>query len=519
MTLRFKLAVLISVVQVLILSAFGIYSVNAMHDRLIESAQLKLKSDLNMSRNLIDHIYSGPWSIKDGALYKGDTKINGNFEMVDLIGSQTGDTVTIFQGDQRVSTNVKNTDGQRAVDTRAAEEVIRTVLQEGQTYLGKAQVVGFWNQTAYEPIKDGDGKIIGMLYVGVPNNLYDQTVKKFAYNILLIGIIVIALTILISFLILRQIFGKPIERFIGFAETIAQGNLAKEIEYKSRDELGKLAQSFNQMIVNLKEMVTHINATGDRVSEITYTLVAQADQTAAAAAENASNVNKISATIENVVENVKEVSSEAEEASRQADGGRKNIVLVVDTMEEIEQSVDLAAKSVGSLDQAIHKISQFVQTIEGIADQTNLLALNAAIEAARAGDSGRGFAVVAEEVRKLAENSSRSAKEIRGIIGEVQQQSTQALADMESGREKVSRGGQVVGKVSQSLTSIIELIQELSQKAMEVAATAGQIVGAVQNMSVATEEQTSAMEEVSSSVAQLNKIIVDLNEKIARFKI
>lgn len=519
MTIRLKLVLLISVVQMLLLIAFGGYSINAMYQRLIESAQFKLKSDLGMSRNLIDNIYSGPWSVKDGKLYKGGTMINDNFEVIDLIGEQTGGTVTIFHGDKRVSTNVKNKDGQRVVNTRASDEVINKVLKNGETFLGKAQVVGSWNQTAYEPIKNADGDVIGMLYVGVPNNLYDETVKKYAINILFIGVFVITLSVLICFFILKQIFGKPIERFIHLSETISQGDLTSTIEYKSMDELGKLAQSLNQMILNLRSMVTQITITGDKVSEITKIFVSQADQTAASATDNALNVNIISSNIENLVENIKGLSGQTEAASRQADSGSANIILVVNTMEDIKNSVDFAARSIGSLDIAIHEISKFVETIESIADQTNLLALNAAIEAARAGDSGRGFAVVAEEVRKLAESSSLSAKDISIIIEKVQQQSRQAMADMEMGREKVMRGGQVVDQVSQSLNSVIKLIQDLSLKAIEVADTAGNFIGAVQSISASSEEQTAAMEEVSASAVELNNIILELKERIARFVI
>jgi len=312
---------------------------------------------------------------------------------------------------------------------------------------------------------------------------------------------------------------RPVNHMVDAAGRLAQGDLTAAVAVRTNDEIGRLARSFEQMRQQLRELIQGIARAGTQVSNTAGALAAQTDQTSNAAAENAATVSEIAATVDNVVQNIKEVSSQLAEAERQAGQGRENIDSVVSTMREIDQSAEQVAASVSALNQAIEKIGQFVDTIDGIADQTNLLALNAAIEAARAGDAGKGFAVVAEEVRKLAENSAQSAKEINLIISEVQQQSARAAKDMEGGREKTARGGLVVQEVSQSLIAVIGLVQDVSRKARDVAAAAGQMAGAVQNTAAGIEEQTAAVEEVSASAAELNKVAAQMKELMGRFRL
>lgn len=339
-----------------------------------------------------------------------------------------------------------------------------------------------------------------------------------ARNLTVIAVVSSLLLLLFGVYLANKIV-KPISQLVSAAGNLAEGQLTEEIVIKTQDEVGLLAKSFEEMRKNLKELIGSIVTATDHVNETVSALSAQAEQTTAAATANASTVSEVASTVDNIVGNIKEVSDNLEEASIQAGQGKDQVNQVVTTIGEISQSTDEVARTIVTLNQAIAEIGKFVETIDAIAGQTNLLALNAAIEAARAGDAGRGFAVVADEVRKLAENSANSAVEITKIITNIQQQSNQATAAMHTGQQRVTRGSQVVQEVSESLVSIIDLIESLNERAHEVATAASQVSGAVQNVAATTEEQTASMEEVSASASELNGTAEALQKMIRRFKI
>jgi two-component system NtrC family sensor kinase len=195
-----------------------------------------------------------------GVLY-GGSLINRNYFIVDRIkeivfkgekhkGKDTG-TATIFQGDLRISTNVKTEKDQRAIGTRVSEEVGKAVLEDGREWVDRAFVVNHWYITAYQPIKNIKGKIIGILYVGMLEAPYIEIRNKVVLSFFGIALLCLFLVLIMYYFITAGIT-NPLRDMVVATEKIAQGDLSHEMKVQSRDEIGHLALSFNQMVKNLK---------------------------------------------------------------------------------------------------------------------------------------------------------------------------------------------------------------------------------------------------------------------------
>jgi diguanylate cyclase (GGDEF)-like protein/PAS domain S-box-containing protein len=225
----------------------------------------KAKGDLMLAQALLDSRSPGPWNIKGGSLYKGDTLINGNNEFVDEIGSLTGDTCTIFQGDTRVSTNVMR-ENTRVLGTKVSEDVRKVVLDDGQDYHGEADVVGVLYQAAYSPIKDQEGKIIGIWYVGANKQFIDKTINftttrvVYIFSAVLIGILIIILY-------LTNSLTRPINELAVAAKRLAHGDLDTEVKVSAHKEVGYLATTFEQMRKDLKRQYGELQKSNDLLQE------------------------------------------------------------------------------------------------------------------------------------------------------------------------------------------------------------------------------------------------------------
>lgn len=227
------------------------------------AAVTKAKSDLATGEAILDLKYPGPWRVKNGVLYKGDVRINNNFEPVDYISKLTGDTCTIFLGDTRVSTTVRLEKGQRAVGTHVSDEVAKRVLKSGGIYLGEAEVVGEKYQTAYKPIYDEKGKIVGMFYVGTSKQFFDDMFYGSLLTIILVGIVITVLVLAGTWYYTQRVIIAPLKLLTAETQKVAAGNISMPVNITSKNEIGELARSFNEMVGRLETLTYHISkATG-----------------------------------------------------------------------------------------------------------------------------------------------------------------------------------------------------------------------------------------------------------------
>lgn len=478
----------------------------------IESfAREKAKRDMNMMDKLIAYKHPGNWEIRDGELYKGDQVMNGNFELVDEIGDASGDTVTIFQGDERIATNVLR-DGKRAIGTKVSQEVADVVLTRGESFYGEAVVVGVAYQTAYEPIRNGEGNVIGIMYVGVEQTLIDQIVSSFLFRFLIVFLIAMAVSLAIILLPVRRLT-KRVGRVSNAIRYAGSGDFTHAVQDGTKDEIGDLTDGYNEMKSSLQRIIGNGLSASEQVGRSTAVLLQIAEETAersehiaavigdvakgaesqaVSAQESLTAVEEFALAIGRIAEKSSEVAAASHSSMDQAKLGGESAHRTVSQMASVHQAVLSTDSSIQSLAEKSKEINGMVVFIQNIAQQTNLLALNASIEAARAGEHGRGFSVVSGEVRKLAEEASKSSEHIIGLTQEMEREMHQTLELIAKAASEAQDGLLLTQETERNFNQIIELNGEISGQVEEVAAT--------------TEQMSASVEEVAASVNELARI-------------
>ncbi|MCT4617897.1 MAG: methyl-accepting chemotaxis protein [Marinisporobacter sp.] len=399
-------------------------------------------------------------------------------------------------------------------------------------------------------------KIIGVMD---EEELSEDTniIRNFTLYSMLFGLII---AIFVAFLISRKI-SKPLEKLKEAFNKAANGELTVKAQINTNDEFGEIGDRFNEMIENIHDLAHEVKTsantvlkTSDSLGEIITQTVTATDEVAKTIEEIASSsneqakdtengfikVNDLAEKIERVSNTTKEMNDLSKGTDELSNKGLNIVKQLIEKSDVSKNSVIQVNDMIIKVDERAKEIGGIINTISQIAEQTNLLALNAAIESARAGEHGKGFSVVAEEVRKLAEQSSNAAEEIKQLIDGVQNQSTQAVDAMnevgmiiKDQEESVDETSHIFNDISDSIKGLIGKVSdikgygdEMIDKKDEIVTMIGNISAgseetsaATQQVSASTEEQLASMEEVSAHSQDLKNIAQRLEAGINKFKI
>ena len=508
-----------------------------------------------------DLLYPGSYQIKNNVLYKGGTKLNDNFTLIDKLGEVLGYKVTIFQNDTRITTNVTK-DGERAVGTKADEKVIKKVLEAGDSYTGTANVVGNELHVAYIPIKNLANENIGMFFIGVDTKAFiDKTIWAF---VAVLGIIVLVSTVII--LIVFGIFfkfnvTKPVDYILSALDSISNGNLSNEVKLKSKDELQSIADSLDNTRKNFNLLISDLKNRAEGLAEDSHRLYDSAVETTQASENITSTIIDFTGKMDDSVDTMEKVfgefdtlNSEAhiisdyvsdckvsvEKLKENSDSGMDILGAAVNMILQTEKNVVDTSEFVTEFSNQIKEIITLLQAITGISEKTNLLALNAAIEAARAGEAGRGFNVVAEEIRKLAENSRQTVEDIQNITQKIVEGSNNATEAMNKTKEVSTKSTNSVKQVQDNFMLINELsnnienkidtvneynkgiqnkIEHISNEVSGASKTLKSLNSEINQITASTEEQIATMEELQAVSQELSGTSAKLLDHTAQFKI
>ncbi|MCR4584297.1 MAG: methyl-accepting chemotaxis protein [Lachnospiraceae bacterium] len=490
-------------------------------------------------QQLVDDIYPGSWHMENGVLWKGEYDLQNkeDFQKVmDDMKAGTGLDFTLIMDKTRIITTIDGMAGKDIGDD------VYAALKKGETFKNFNTVINGTKYFVFYTPEIENGKYVGAFFAGRPSAEVEKVINKAVMTLIVISVIITIVFMIIGSLVSNK-YSKKLTAIASYVKEIGEGSLSVDVsdELLNRtDELGVIAEGVEHLSGKLKDVISRSQSASEQLDAQSGELAESSGQAVEASSmvteavtgiskgavsqaesvENAaSDMDNMGNNIEYITGNVRDMDRYAEEMKEACDKAMAALDRLIKQSEEVTASVKDIDDTIRSTNESAKSISEFTQAITDIATQTNLLSLNASIEAARAGDAGRGFAVVADEIRALADQSSGSADEIKGIVNRLLSDAASSVAVMDKLNEAfgiqaaqldatredmITMNGNVanVKDASAGISSQIVQLNEVKNGLSEVIA----------DLSAISEENAASTEQTTASMQELNANFTIINE-------
>lgn len=550
LSVRAQLLMLCAIPMIIMIAVVTVYSINTMQ-------KLTRESNLEGLENLCQSVYaaydaldSGDYRMEGDVLYKGDYCVSENEAVIDSLVEGKAADVTIFYGDTRRATSLRDkTTGERILGTKASDAVIKAVLNEGKTFeTDSVTINGETYYAYYMPVRDSSGKVVGMVFAGQPATSANASINQSSLAILGIAFFILLVALVVCFKIASAL-ARVIIQTEGLLSSLAEGNLDLEVNeriLKRTDEIGVMGHAVQRLLDELKKIIGSIKNNTESLMKQGENLEGMASQTSTTADEISTAVEDLSkgavsmaediesatgqvanmgAIIEKIVESVKELDSLSGQMHVADTESSRIINELSESNDKTTEAIKKIEVSVHTTNESVTRIQDAVNLIASIASETSLLALNASIEAARAGEAGRGFSVVATQISKLSEDSAQSTKTIEDIIHQLTVDSEASVQIMNEVNEiileqqkKLAQTKEKFGDVSRGIEDSRKESNLINNQAGECDSERGRVVDVIQNLSAVSQENAASTEETTASMEELNATINLLAEEASELK-
>ena len=535
------------IIMVLVVTVYAIGKMRSMvQDTTMEGLE-NLCQSIYAAYEAID---SGDYRLEGDMLYKGDYCVTEHEEVIDNFVKGSNADVTIFYGDTRRATSLRDkSTGERILGTKASDAVISTVIKEGKTYETSDVIInGEQYYAFYMPVFDSAGKCVGMVFAGQPATEATAQINQSTMMILGIAVLILIVAQIVCIRIARAL-AKVIVQSEEILISLADGNLNLQVServLKRKDELGVMGRAVQSLLDKLQEIIGGIKQNTNTLMEKGDTLESMASQTSTTADEigiavediskgavsmaedieaATLQINNMGILIEKIVDSVQELDHLSEQMHLADTESTKIIHELSESNDKTTEAIKKIEMSVHTTNESVTRIQEAVDLIASIASETSLLALNASIEAARAGEAGRGFSVVATQISKLSEDSEQSTKTIEEIIRQLTLDSEASVKVMNEVNEiiaqqqrKLDQTKEKFHDVSSGIDSSMEESRLIHNQAGECDSERGKVVDVIQSLSAVSQENAASTQQTTASMQELNATINLLAEAAKELK-